>query len=31
MLEEAEGDDDMEDSINISNEDANIQLDIETL
>ena len=31
LLEEAEGDDDMEDSLNISNEDANIQLDIETL
>lgn len=30
MLEEAEGDDD-EDSLKISNEDANIQLDIETL
>jgi hypothetical protein len=31
LLEEAEGDDDMEESLNISNEDANIQLDIETL
>lgn len=31
MLEEAEGEDDNEDSLKISNEDANIQLDIETL
>lgn len=31
LLEEEAGDDDMEDSINISNEDANIQLEIETL
>tara|TARA_B110000858_G_scaffold197938_1_gene261612 strand:+ start:6563 stop:7612 length:1050 start_codon:yes stop_codon:yes gene_type:complete len=31
LLEEAEGDDDMEESLNISSEDANIHLDIETL
>lgn len=31
LLEEEEGDDDNEESLNISNEDADIQLDIETL
>ena len=31
MLEEEEGDDDLEDSLKISSEDANISLDIETL